>query len=73
MLAGLGYIAFALDLFGDPRSSLDEARTMVRQLRSDLPTLRARVKAPLDLLKQQPNVDPGRTAAVGFLLVAHDA
>jgi dienelactone hydrolase len=66
MLAELGYVAFALDLFGDPRPTLDEAKTIVRQLRSDLPTLRARVNTALELLKQQPDVDVGRIAAIGF-------
>jgi dienelactone hydrolase len=66
MIAQLGYVAFALDLFGDPRPTLDEARAMVQQLRADLPSLRARVIAALELLKQQPNVDGQRIGAVGY-------
>jgi dienelactone hydrolase len=33
MIAQLGYVAFALDLFGDPRPTLDEAKAIVQQLR----------------------------------------
>ena len=66
MLARLGFVAFALDLFGDPRPSLDEAKAIVQELRSDLPMLRARVGAALDLLRRHPNVDPARIGAIGF-------
>src|SRR4030095_6309560 len=63
MVAELGYVAFALDLFGDPRPTLDEARQIVQQLRNDLSTLRARATMALELLRQQPNVDVMRIAA----------
>jgi len=66
MIAELGYVAFALDLFGDPRPPLDEARKMVQNLRNDLPTLRARATTALELLRQQANVDGSRIAAIGF-------
>jgi len=66
MVAELGYVAFALDVFGDPRPTLDQARQMVQQLRNDLPTLRARANSALDLLRQQVNVDGTRLAAIGF-------
>jgi len=66
MVAELGYVAFALDLFGDPRPTLDEARQMVQQLRSDLVTLRARATTALGLLREQPHVDATRIAAIGF-------
>ena len=65
-IAELGYVASALDLFGDPRPPLDEARKIVQQLRSDLPTLHARAATALDLLRQQSNVDGSRIAAIGF-------
>ena len=65
-VAELGYVAFALDLFGDPRPPLDEARRIVQQLRNDLPTLRARAPTALELLRQQSNVDGSRIAAIGF-------
>src|SRR5262245_53486212 len=66
MVAELGYVAFALDLFGDLRPTLDEARQMVQQLRNDLSTLRARATTALGLLREQSNVDVTRIAAIGF-------
>ena len=66
MLADLGYVAFAMDIFGEPVGTPDRARAFVRALSADLPTLRRRANAALDLLKAQPNVDAARTAAVGF-------
>jgi dienelactone hydrolase len=66
MMARLGYVAFALDLFGDPRPTLDGAKSIVQQLRADLPSLRARVIAAIELLRQQSNVDGRRIGAVGY-------
>jgi dienelactone hydrolase len=66
MIAQLGYVAFALDLFGDPRPTLDEAKAIVQQLRSHIPSLRARVSAAFELLKQRANVDRERIGAVGY-------
>jgi len=66
MIARLGFVVFALDLFGDPRPSLDRAREIVKQLRADRPALRARVTAAFELLKRQSHVDPARIGAVGY-------
>jgi dienelactone hydrolase len=66
MLSRLGFVAFALDLFGDPRPSLEEAKAIVQELRSNLPLLRARVGAALDLLIRHPGVDRARIGAIGF-------
>ena len=62
LLAELGYVAFALDLFGfavDPQA-LDRAKAEVRSLRADLPELRARAAAALAVLAAHPNVDRAR-------------
>ena len=66
MLAAMGYVAFAMDTFGQPVTSQPEAMAIIGALMGDLPTLRARANAALDLLKAQPNVDSARTAAIGF-------
>lgn len=66
MLAELGYVAFAMDTFGHPITSREQAMETIQGLMGDLPQLRKRAQTALDLLKQQPNVDPKRTAAIGF-------
>ena len=66
MLADLGYVAFAMDTFGERPASMDQAMGFVRGLTADLPTLRKRALTALDIVKAQPNVDAKRTAAIGF-------
>jgi dienelactone hydrolase len=65
-LAGLGYVAFALDLFGDPELTLEAKMALVRALRADVPSLRSRTGAALDVLRAHPHADPARLAAIGY-------
>jgi dienelactone hydrolase len=65
-LTELGYIAFAMDLYGEAIAGTEQAKAMIASLSGDLPTLRGRMNAALELLKSQPNVDASRTAAIGF-------
>ncbi len=66
MLAELGYVAFAMDTFGETINDRDQAMRIITGLSNDLDTLRNRGRTALDLLKSQQNVDPTRTAAIGF-------
>ena len=66
MLAQLGYVAFAMDTFGEKITSREQAMSTIMGLMSDLPTLRKRGQTALGIVKAQPNVDPKRTAAIGF-------
>jgi dienelactone hydrolase len=65
-LAELGYVAFALDLFGDQAPTLDDKMALVRSLRADIAELRARAAAALEVLTGHDNVDSARLAAIGF-------
>jgi dienelactone hydrolase len=69
MLAGLGYVAMAVDIYGDGKNTRDRAQAAAwsGELKSgDRTELRARVVAALEELKRNPNVDPTRTAAIGY-------
>jgi dienelactone hydrolase len=66
MLAELGCVAFALDLYGAVDLPLDEARTRLNALRSDRAELRRRMRAAWNELKAHRHVDVERTAAIGF-------
>lgn len=66
MLAELGYVAFAMDTFGEAITSREQAMKILGGLSADLPTLRKRANTALDLLKSQKNVDAKRSGAIGF-------
>lgn len=68
MLAGLGYVAMAADMFGDRRQARDlqEARGLIGELRNEPAKLRARGRAALATLASLPQVDAGRLGAIGF-------
>ena len=67
MLARLGYVAFAVDVFGaNVRPSPAEAPKVASGYYGDQRLFRARVTAGLEQLLAQPGVDPARTAAMGY-------
>src|SRR3954469_17881148 len=58
-LAELGYVAFAVDMYGDGKSvdHPDDARKMATAVRENLKAWRGRAAAGLKQLTAQPNVD----------------
>ena len=68
MLARLGYVAFALDMYGKGVKAKDaqEASQMAGRFKDNRPLMRERAKAGLEVLKKQPMVDTGRLAAMGY-------
>jgi dienelactone hydrolase len=69
MLASLGYVALAVDVYGDGRNTSDpkQADAWAEPLqKGDRAELRTRIKAALIKLKSQARVDPEKTAAIGY-------
>ena len=68
MLAGLGYVALAADLYGGGKVAQvpQEAMALARPLSDDPEVLRRRVRAGLHALASIPTVDPARLAAIGY-------
>lgn len=68
MLAEMGYVAFAADIYGRGvrPSSVAEAGKLAGQYKGDRPLLRERVKAGLETLKSMRSVDSKKIAAIGY-------
>jgi dienelactone hydrolase len=67
-LAKLGYVAFVADVYGKGirPTSPREAGEQAGKFKRDRPLLRARMVAALAELRRQPNVLPGKVAAIGY-------
>ncbi|MBI5095624.1 MAG: dienelactone hydrolase family protein [Candidatus Hydrogenedentes bacterium] len=67
-LAGLGYVAFAVDMYGKGLyvATAAEAKPLAMGLKGDLPLMRSRVQAALDVLKKNSLADKSRIAAIGY-------
>ena len=67
-LAALGYVAFALDYFGDGKRSptMEEAMALLRPIAADPDLTRRLGLAGLDVLATHEAADPDRVAAIGF-------
>jgi len=67
-LAALGFVALAVDMYGDGRSTThpDEAGKFAGQVMQDWPSARARLEAAMARLRKQPFVRGDRMAALGY-------
>jgi dienelactone hydrolase len=67
-LAQLGYVAFALDMYGKGvlARSVQEAGTMSGKFKNDRNLMRARARAGLDVLRKHERVDAAKVAAIGY-------
>jgi dienelactone hydrolase len=66
MLAELGYVAFAMDTFGEPVPEMAVGQRIMRGLMADPTEFHARIDTALGILKAHPHVDVNRLAAIGF-------
>lgn len=68
MLAGLGYVAFACDMYGKGvrGTGPQDGPKLSAPFKEDRKLMRARAAAGLDVLRNHPNVDRSRLAAIGF-------
>jgi dienelactone hydrolase len=69
-LAGLGYVAFAADLYGGGKSTdhPEDAKAMMTALMSNPQEAVARFEAAKNVLASDPHVDPSRLAAIGYCM-----
>lgn len=67
-LARLGYVAFAVDMYGDGRTgeTIDEKMALMQSVLHDRMFLRARIQSALDVLSSMDTVDSRRIAVIGF-------
>lgn len=68
MLAGLGYTAFAVDMYGDGKQAdhPDKAGELAKGVLGNLDEAEKRFQAALTLLREQKTVNPEHIAAIGY-------
>lgn len=67
-LAELGYVAFALDMYGAGKVTRhpDQAGSWMKEIRNNNRQWVTRAETGLSVLKRRPEVDPQRLAAIGY-------
>lgn len=67
-LADLGYVALAIDMYGDGKTAdhPDDAGKFAGMVFQNLDQSQAKFEAALQALKDHPNVDPEKIAAIGY-------
>lgn len=68
MLAKEGYVAFAVDMYGDRKTAdhPDDAGKFSSAVASNMPLAKARFEAAINTLKGQANVEGDKLAAMGY-------
>jgi dienelactone hydrolase len=68
MLAKLGYIAFAADMYGDGKTADNpaDAQKYAAESTKDISVLKDRFSAVIDILKKDELVDPDNIGAIGY-------
>ena len=68
MLAEIGYVALALDMYGEGKQAMHptDAGKFSSELMQNFDVSKGRFLAAMDFLKQQVMVDPTRVAAIGY-------
>ena len=68
MLAEMGYVAFALDMYGNGKTAAHpkEAGEFANAVFKDLPVMKARFNAAKDVLAAAPETDTHNMAAIGY-------
>lgn len=67
-LASMGYAAFALDMYGEGKTTTHpkEAAGWTREITENIQLWRKRAEAGLNVLRENPRTDPSRIAAIGY-------
>ena len=70
MLAEAGYLALAIDLYGDGKTVThpQDAMKLMQEVLADMPGCRARFNAGREALQSHPSIDSGKIAAIGYCL-----
>jgi len=68
MLAELGYVALAVDMYGDGKQAdhPENAMKFASQVMQNIEQAKTRFLAGMDKLKNHPDVDPEKIAAIGY-------
>lgn len=68
MLAKLGYVALAVDMYGDGKQAQhpDDAGKFAGEVAKNKPLAKARFEAAMKLLRDDPRVDGTKLAAIGY-------